>query len=385
MTERILLVDDEPNVVLGLRRQLGRRYDIHVAMGGAEALEVLEAQGPIAVVVSDMRMPQMDGLRLLSQVAERSPDTVRVMLTGNADQMTAVKAINEGGVFRFISKPATSEAVAAIIDAALHQYRLHRAARMLAEQAEATRAALERERELNGMQRQFVAMVSHEFRTPLAIIDSAMELLGGGYALTPEQTAKRVTQVRSAVRRMTDLIEMTLTTARLDAGKLEFAPAPLDLRAVLGDVVDRAASAHPKHRFRLSGEGAAIAMRGDRKLLDHLLSNLVGNAAKYSPGADLVEIDVTLGGDAVAVAVLDRGLGIPADEYPRLFQRFFRASSSTGIPGTGIGLNLAQHFAALHGGDIRAEPRPGGGSVFTVRLPLAGGPARSDNPRTEAA
>jgi FixJ family two-component response regulator len=133
MAEKILLVDDEPNVLDGYRRTLGREFTLETAVGGQEALALME-KTPYAVVVSDMRMPGMDGVQLLSRVKIQSPDTIRVMLTGHADMETAINAINEGSIFRFLNKPATKEMMAKTFTAALVQYRLVTAEKHLLEQ-----------------------------------------------------------------------------------------------------------------------------------------------------------------------------------------------------------------------------------------------------------
>jgi CheY-like chemotaxis protein len=134
MAEKILLVDDEPNVLDGYRRTLGREFKLETAVGGQEALALIGEKGPYAVVVSDMRMPGMDGVQLLSRVKTQSPDTIRVMLTGHADMETAINAINEGSIFRFLNKPATKEIMAKTLTAALVQYRLVTAEKQLLEQ-----------------------------------------------------------------------------------------------------------------------------------------------------------------------------------------------------------------------------------------------------------
>ena len=133
MTERVLFVDDDANILAGYRRQLRKRFDLHTAEGGAEGLELLKQKGPFAVAVSDMNMPEMDGLQFLKQVGERSPDCVRIMLTGNADQKTAVDAVNESGIFRFCNKPCPPEVMAETIESGLRHYRLITAERELLE------------------------------------------------------------------------------------------------------------------------------------------------------------------------------------------------------------------------------------------------------------
>src|ERR1035437_3947319 len=134
LAEKILLVDDDPNILDGYRRTLSREFQMETAQVGKPALALAAKNGPYAVVVSDMRMPGMDGVQLLSRIKALSPDTIRVMLTGNADTETAVNAINEGSIFRFLNKPCSREVMARTITAALMQYRLVTAEKQLLEQ-----------------------------------------------------------------------------------------------------------------------------------------------------------------------------------------------------------------------------------------------------------
>ena len=134
MAEKILLVDDDSNILDGYRRSLSREFVMETAMGGEQALKLAADNGPYAVVVSDMRMPGMDGIQLLSKIKAQSPDTIRVMLTGNADMETAINAINEGSIFRFLNKPCSKEMMAKTLTAALVQYRLVTAEKQLLEQ-----------------------------------------------------------------------------------------------------------------------------------------------------------------------------------------------------------------------------------------------------------
>ena len=127
VSKKVLLVDDEPNVLNGYRRHLRKHFDIDIAESGAEALKMVESKGPYAVVVSDMKMPEMNGLQLLSQLREQSPATIRVMLTGNADQQTAVDAVNQGNIFQFLNKPCSPDILMQTLDEALQQYRLAKA------------------------------------------------------------------------------------------------------------------------------------------------------------------------------------------------------------------------------------------------------------------
>lgn len=131
--KKILCVDDESNVLNAFRRQLRKQFEIDTALGPEEGLEALASKGPYAVVVSDMRMPGMDGAQFLSKVKQTTPETVRIMLTGNSDQDTAIQAVNEGNIFRFLTKPCPPETLTKTLDAGIEQYRLVTAEKELLE------------------------------------------------------------------------------------------------------------------------------------------------------------------------------------------------------------------------------------------------------------
>jgi DNA-binding NtrC family response regulator len=124
MNEKILCVDDEANILESYQRTLRKQYLIDTALGAEKGLATIGSQGPYAVIVSDMRMPGMDGIQFLAKVKDMLPDTVRIMLTGQADQYTAIQAVNEGNIFRFLTKPCSPDVLTKALDAGIQQYRL---------------------------------------------------------------------------------------------------------------------------------------------------------------------------------------------------------------------------------------------------------------------
>ena len=130
---RVLCVDDEINVLSAHQRNLRKQFSLDTAPSGAEALRLIQARGPYAVIVTDMRMPEMDGLQLLTEVKRLAPETTRIMLTGDADQHTAMEAVNQGHIFRFLTKPCAPETLAAALCAGQEQYRLITAEKELLE------------------------------------------------------------------------------------------------------------------------------------------------------------------------------------------------------------------------------------------------------------
>jgi signal transduction histidine kinase len=237
--------------------------------------------------------------------------------------------------------------------------------------AKELRRTLEKERELNGLQRQFVSMVSHEFRTPLAIIDGhAQRLERRPDKLTTERILKTTKTVRKSVMRLTELMESVLNAARMEDGRIQFQPAAFDLKDMVADICRSYGDIDSSHDIDMDLDGLPEACYGDVKLLRQVVSNLLSNAIKYSPEKTTVFVrgnQTEEGGSAISVR--DEGVGIPSDELEQLSERFFRASTSVGIPGTGIGLHLVKQFVALHDGDMAVKSVVGQGTTFEIRLP----------------
>jgi PAS domain S-box-containing protein len=231
---------------------------------------------------------------------------------------------------------------------------------------------LEREKELSQLKSNFVSMVSHEFRTPLGIIQSSAELLDDFHEkMPPLEREEQLKSITRNTRRMAGMMEEVLVLSRLDAGKLEFQPAALDLNGFCRRVVDEVLSATNRRCvIELSLHSVPLEANADERLLGHIFTNLLSNAVKYSePGAKVhfaVERD---GPDAVCV-VRDQGIGISDDDQQQLFKAFHRGSNVGTRPGTGLGLLLVKRCAELHGGQVDVNSKVGAGTTVSVRLPV---------------
>ncbi|HLX31533.1 MAG TPA: HAMP domain-containing sensor histidine kinase [Gaiellaceae bacterium] len=231
----------------------------------------------------------------------------------------------------------------------------------------------ERLREADRLKDEFVSLVSHDLRTPLTSVIGYTELaLEGGDGIDDDRRRYLEVVARNADR-LLRLVDDLLFIARLQAGRgLELAPAPLDLAAIARQTV---LEAQPRARDRgleLRYEGAeTVPAIADRGRIFQLLDNLVGNAIKFTPAGGLVEISAGARGDMVLLEVRDTGIGIEPGDAQRLFERFFRTEQATTlqIPGTGLGLFIAQAITEAHGGRITARARDGGGTIFRVELP----------------
>ncbi len=245
----------------------------------------------------------------------------------------------------------------------------------LAHTAKELKEALGKEQELNKLQREFVSMASHEFRTPLAIIDMAaqrMKSRADKGRLTPEDAVQRVEKIREAVQRMTRLMESTLDAACMQEGNINVEIGECDLRYVLLEVLMNQIELSPGHNIICELEDLPDWIEGDSGALAQVFTNLLSNAVKYAPDAPDIEVKGHTEDDQVVISVRDHGIGIDQDEVGSIGERFFRAKTSTGIEGTGIGLNLVKYLVEMHGGTLNIESKKGEGSTFTISLPIAG-------------
>lgn len=222
--------------------------------------------------------------------------------------------------------------------------------------------------ETDRMREAIVANVTHDLRTPLTAIkgaaDNLLDHIAG--ALTPDQR-EYVEIVRDHATRLTDTVNELLQAARLQAGNVELQPEPLDVHAVVEEVATGLQPLARERRIRLEVHGSEARGAADREKLRRAVENLISNALKFTDDKGEVIVEVSANRDAIEVAVCDTGHGIPAEELPRLFERFYRGS--TRKPGTGLGLSIARNLVRLHGGDITVASTVGLGSEFRVRLP----------------
>jgi len=230
------------------------------------------------------------------------------------------------------------------------------------------RRALSVERQARQQQGDFFAMVSHEFRTPLAIIDTALQQLEADSRATPAQVRNRYQQAGAAVVRMTSLMDDYLSLDRLQSDSMVIHAVTLSLP----DLLKTAAAEWPRGRVALSVTLAPPTLNCDPDLLLVAVRNLLANADRHAPQTHPIELGAWVDGDGQArISVRDAGQGIPADELPRVFSKYFRGRAAQRHPGTGLGLHLVRRIAELHWGSVSVSSKMGEGACFTLSLPLA--------------
>jgi signal transduction histidine kinase len=234
------------------------------------------------------------------------------------------------------------------------------------------RRALDQERELGELKSRFVTTVSHEFRTPLGITMSAVELLRHYHDRLPDpQRLELLEDIHRSTRNMGGLMEQVLVLGRVEAGQAGFRPAPVDLPTLGQKLVDEALSA-TGHRCPITWqpESDLAGAAADEALLRHIFSNLLSNAVKYSPLGSPVLFRCHREAAIAVFTVEDRGLGIPESDRPHLFEAFHRGANVGDIPGTGLGLVIVKRCVDLHAGTIQLAETGTSGTTFVIRLPL---------------
>jgi signal transduction histidine kinase len=214
-------------------------------------------------------------------------------------------------------------------------------------------------------------MISHEFRTPLAIIDAAAQrIVRAKDKVNTDYLGEKTLQIKSAVSRMVGLMESILATGRMETGTLSVTKRPVSLAKLIEETASRRQEISPLHKIHVDIGRLPDSMMLDRDAMERVFTNLLSNAVKYAPDATDIHVKALVRQGCAVVAVSDNGIGIDAEDVPRIFDPYFRARSARGIAGTGIGLNIVREIVNLHGGSISVSSAIGMGTTFEITLPL---------------
>jgi len=230
-------------------------------------------------------------------------------------------------------------------------------------------ASLETERALREEQADFMRIVSHEFRTPLAIIRNAAEMIGLVGDKSPQATRDRLAGIDEALNRLFSLIDRFMTNDRDHS----FRPDTVDIGTILAQVEAHFAMADQSDRLRIAVADRTVALHADPAMMTTVVINLIDNALKYSLEGQPVDITAEQGKGCMLIEVRDRGMGIPDAELDKVGRRFFRASNAKAATGTGLGIYSARRFLAYHGATLHLGPNDGRGTTAMIRIPLATG------------
>lgn len=220
---------------------------------------------------------------------------------------------------------------------------------------------------LSAKKDEFIALASHELKTPLTTVKGYLQLLNQGEITNP---AYFVSKCLKQVERLYSLVEEMLDVSKVEAGKLRLRLEHFDLRQLLLDVVDNFHYTNKTHRIIFNDPGGSHTILADKYRIEQVLINLLSNAIKYSPGADKIQVGLERNSSSLTIRIKDEGIGVTPEQKSKLFNRFYRAEEASHISGLGLGLYLTKEILLRHGGSIDVISEPGKGSEFHFSLPL---------------
>lgn len=383
----LLVVDDEEDLVHSVKDLLRYDYKVLGATRAAEALRIIEQQ-PVHIVMTDQCMPEMTGVEFLARLRERYPETVRLLFTAYADIKAVINAINQGNVYRYITKPWEPQDLQTVLRQATEYYDLQserkRLLKELQEKNEQLEAANQELQQANEMKSAFIKVASHELRTPLTIVMGLSELAHLTLDVPPplnewiERIYKSSQRLNDRINQMIKLLmagryEKPLARDHVDAAGL--------LRAAAGDVQTFIDQRKQHLEVTLPDNLGNIFVEED-KIHDSVLQLLI-NAVKFTPDGGTIRLAAQRRDDgSLAIQVSDTGLGIDKECLAHVFDPFFtrfdvsRHSSANACEfdrrGLGLGLSVVKAFVEMHGGRVKAESHLNEGSTFSIFLPPAG-------------
>jgi len=373
--ERILIVDDEAlilDMVASYVSHIG--FEAMTAKNGKEALERLRNE-PFTILISDIKMPEMDGFELMKTVRNEFPDIHMIAMTGHGVSYTFTDVV-ECGATDYVPKPFSLDEMRAKLNRVVRERGLLRDLKQKSMELEKANEDLKR---LDNLKSIFVSSVSHELRTPLTVIKEFISLMLEGHAGTLTEDQREYLGIAHRnILRLTNLIDTLLDFSRIESGKglqLKFEPARL--MEVVEDASLTLAHVFEEKRVtlenRLDPDIPQVLI--DRNRLVEVLINLINNGIKFTPTGGRITIDtkgLTEKRDYLKVVVSDTGIGIPPEDLPRVFDRFYQGQSTGISMGSGLGLAITKEIIEGHQGSIQAESRLGSGTSFVFTLPLLG-------------
>jgi signal transduction histidine kinase len=383
----LLVVDDEPDLVQSVQDLLRFDYRVLGATRASEGLAILERE-PVHIVMSDQRMPEMTGVELLSQVKQKHPDTVRLLFTAYSDLNAVIDAINEGNVYRYISKPWEVTDLKATLRQAYDHYMLQEERRKLLKEVQAKNIALATTNlelhRANELKKAFIKVASHELRTPLTILLGLSEHAVRLTKPTPELNAL-MEKIRFSGTRLNDRVDQMVKMLLAENFERKLQPQDVDaaslIRSAASEINHFIETRQQKLDVHVPDHLGILHVEPD-KIRDSLVQLLI-NAVKFTPDGGTITLSARTSDRRLRISVTDTGQGIPYDSLARVFDPFFtgfdvsRHSSGTfeyDKRGLGLGLSMAKTFVEMHGGALTVESELSKGTTFVVELPFRGAP-----------
>ena len=386
---KLLIIDDEVEITRTIARQFRKKYKVYTATSAQEALTIMEKEH-IQVILSDQRMPGISGVDFFGLIKDKYPDALKLILTGYSDIEAVIGAINEGQVFRYITKPWNPDELESILNEAFEKYelitnnrklmfRLQEANELLEQKVKLRTSELEnsnlRLSELNREKNRYIGMVAHDLRNPISIAEAFSGLLierSGTFDRADQLEYIRIINKECAFS--LSLIQEFLNTSKIEAGIFDLKLQTLDFpefvrsNARRNGILLQQKSQH----IEVRAVKAELKATFDPEKMEQVLNNLISNAGKYSLPGTTITIEIGKSENDVLTHVIDQGQGIPEDELSTIFRSYTTGSvrATHNEKSTGLGLAIVRKIIEAHQGNISVESEVGKGSVFSFRFPV---------------
>ncbi|ANA41439.1 MULTISPECIES: sensor histidine kinase [Geobacter] len=352
----ILVVDDE-SVIRDLCAKALKGYRVLQAGDGEEALRLFE-RGGIDVILTDVMMPKLNGIELLRRLKEMEPTLVVIVMTGYAEKDIILNAL-KADADDFITKPLNLLQLKTAVDRALDK-------KVLKEEIANLKS-------MDRLKSNFLSLISHKFRTPLTAISLFLQNLACGvYDPDDPESRRNLELIFGQSRYLESLVSELLAFSRFMDAEAGIQPEPCLLQDMIPKLVTSSREAVAKPGIVTSFDLAPLPpISLDREKISFAIGQIIDNAYKFSRESGKITITLRESGDDYLLAVEDTGVGIPRDEMPKIFEKFYQVDpEGTGqIRGFGLGLFYAREFVKLHDGTISIESEPGAGTRITIALP----------------
>ncbi len=377
----IMCIDDDLTILNSLeveiRHVIKDNYLIELAENGMEALEICEelmTEGhDIALVISDSLMPNMRGDEVLKRIHLLSPDTLKVMLTGQADLDSIRKAVQYANLYRYLSKPWQTDDLKLTIQEALQSYHQTKLLAKHTEELECTNQVL---RQLNQEKDEFLGIAAHDLKNPLSAIQGWAEMILSDYDQMDKKEVLEVTHhILASSHQMFELIRNLLDVHQIESGQSKIKLSPVDILPIIQMLITcHTRWAKAKHiHLQLQHQDLIYPVLADRHKLHQILDNLISNAIKYSPHHSLIQLKLSRENHWVCCAIKDEGPGLSDLDQQCLFQKFTRLTPKpTGKEhSTGLGLFIVKKLVESMNGKVWCNSQLRKGSTFFIEFPQA--------------
>ena len=377
---QVLFIDDEESIIDGIQRLFMKEPYGVVATTDIESARKTLDQENIKAVICDHRMPIMLGVKFLQEVKEKHPDIVRILFTGYTDFPMVEEAINQGEIYRFVSKPWKTTELLSTVRQAIAHYDLVEENKELFDETKRRQGELEIANkkliDMYKIQRDFTSTVSHELRTPLASIKTAVDLVYKRMAgeINPQQE-EVLGRAQKSVEHLQRLVSDILDLTKIESGKMQMDFKIQDINETIEEVVyalqDVAKSRGLYLKSELDPKLSHVPFDKDRII--QVLNNLVSNAIKFTQhGGVTIKSEDRSANNHIVIRVSDTGKGIAEEDFPKLFQKFQQLESAEKNEkgGTGLGLAICKEIVLRHGGKVAVESSLGKGTTFSFVLPI---------------